>query len=167
VEAVIKSFFTEVKEGRLEDAQKCVVPGGEYTKLISNLKSGDYEDIMKLVLSKMEYRIVDVSVEGSTAVAEVHIQSVDLYSFYNKYNETLNPMLKVYLSGKAAEKEKAIEQIKEFVLKKIPEDIDSGNYEKSEGDISVNLVMKDGQWLINADENFLNYLTGNMTRLMK
>jgi hypothetical protein len=167
VEAVVNNFFTDVKEGKLKDAEKYVAPGSEYTNLTSRLNSGEYEDIMKLVLSKIEYRIDDVSVEGSTAVAEVHIQSVDLYSFYNKYNETLNPMLKVYLSGKAAEKERAIEQIKEFALKKIPEDIDSGNYEKSEGDMSVNLVMKDGQWLINADENFLNYLTGNMTRLLQ
>lgn len=167
MEAVINSFFIDVKEGNLKAAENYVIPGCEYTNLTSRLNNREYEEILTLVLSKIEYSIGDVSVEGSTAVAEVHIESVDLFSFYNKYNEMLNPMLKVYLSGTASEKEKAIEQFKEFVLKKIPEDINSGNYDKSEGDISVNLVLKDGQWLINADESFLYYLTGKMTMLMQ
>jgi len=167
VEAVLNSFFTDVKEGKLKDAERYVIPGSEYTNLTSRLDSEEYDYILKLVLSKIKYSIGDVSVDGSTAVAEVHIESVDLFSFYNKYNETLNPIMNVYLSGTASEKEKAKEQLKEFIVKKMPEDINSGKIEMSKGDTKVNLVMKDGQWHINADESFLYFLTGKMTMLMK
>lgn len=165
--SALESFFSEVKEGRLEEAGKYVAPGSEYTELLSEFDSGEYQDILKKVLSKVEYRIDSVKIEGSSAVAEVHIESVDLFSFYNKHIAELNPMLEKYISGTASEKAMVMGQFKEYLSKQLPEDLNSGSYEKSSGDIEVNLVMKDGKWLINADESLMYYLTGRMTLLLQ
>jgi len=167
VKAALESFFSEVKEGRLEEAGEYVVPGSEYTDILSKFDSGQYEDTLKLVLSKIQYRIDGIEIEGSAASAQLHIESVDLFSFYNRHTEELNPMLEDYISGSAAEKERVMDRFKEFVSKQIPDDIDSGDYDISAGDVEVNLVMKDGKWLIDADDSLLYYLTGKMTLLLQ
>jgi len=163
----LSSFLDQVREGNLTEAEKYVVAGSSYTTIVSEIGSGEYQDILKQVLSKMEYRIDDVEVKGSSAAAKVHISTVDLFSFYNKYSEQLNPMLKDYLSGTEAQKEKVLEQFRAFLEEHITEDIKNGKYDKSEGDIEVNLVMKDGKWLVEADDSLLYYLSGKMTMLIQ
>lgn len=167
VKASIDGFFAEVKKGNLKEAEKFTAEGSSYNDLAEELVSGDYEEILKQVLSKIEYRIDDVQIEGSAATAKVHIESVDLFSFYNRHTKELNPMLEDYISGTEAEKEKVMEQFQGFLSKQLPEDIGSGDYDKSEGDVELNLVRKDGEWLINADDSLLYYLTGKMTLLLQ
>ena len=167
VKAAVDGFFAEVKEGNLKEAEKYTAEGSSYNDLVAELGSGDYEEILKQVLSKIEYRIDDVEIEGAAATAQVHIESVDLFSFYNKHTKELNPMLEDYLSGTEAEKEKVIERFKGFLSKQLPEDIGSGDYDTAEGDVELNLVMKDGEWLILADDSLLYYLTGKMTLLLQ
>jgi hypothetical protein len=167
VRETMNSFLSEIKEGNLAGAEKYAVPGSKYTALVNEAGSSEYQDILKQVLSKMEYRIDEVDVNGSSAVAKVHISTVDLFSFYNKYSEQLNPLLKDYLSGDERQKDMVIEQFKAFLAKHVPEDIASGNYDKSEGDAEVNLVLKDGEWLVEADDSLMYYLTGRMTVLIQ
>jgi hypothetical protein len=167
VKASIDGFFNQVKQGNLEEAEKYTTEKSSYNDLVAELGSGDYEEILKQVLSKIEYKIGDVEIEGANATAQVHIESVDLFSFYNKHTKELNPMLEDYISGTAAEKEKVMEQFKGFLSKQLPEDIGSGDYDTAEGDVELNLVMKDGEWLVNADDSLLYYLTGKMTLLLQ
>lgn len=163
----VSRFLSKVKEGKLAEAEQYTVPGCSYNSLLSEMGGGEYQDLIVQVLSKIEYRIDDVEVNGSSAVAKVHISSVDLFSFYNKYSEQLNPMLKDYLAGTEAQKEKVVLEFKAFLSKHIPEDLKSGKYDKSEGDTEVKLVMKDGVWLVDADESLMYYLTGRMTMLIQ
>jgi hypothetical protein len=167
VKVAIDGFFSQVKEGNLKEAEKYTTEGSSYNDLVDELGSGDYEEILKQVLSKIEYKIGDVEIDGAKATAQVHIESVDLFSFYNKHTKELNPMLEDYISGTAAEKEKVMEQFKGFLSKQLPEDIGRGDYDTAEGDVELNLVMQDGEWLINADDSLLYYLTGKMTLLLQ
>ncbi|HSN58870.1 MAG TPA: hypothetical protein VLR72_05355, partial [Clostridiaceae bacterium] len=101
VKASIDGFFNQVKQGNLKEAEKYTTEKSSYNDLVDQLGSGDYEEILKQVLSKIEYKIGDVEIEGANATAQVHIESVDLFSFYNKHTKELNPMLEDYISGTA------------------------------------------------------------------
>jgi len=166
VETVVDSFFTELKKGDIKSALKYVESASNCYSIDAKIKNKTYEDLLKMVLSKIQYKIDDINLKDSFATVKLQIESVDLLSFYNKYFEELSPLIKGYLSGNEKEKVQAKNQIKTLLVSRVDNDIQKGNYEKFKGTVKINLVMRNGEWIIEADDNLIYYLSGKMTALM-
>lgn len=162
----INSFFTELKNGRLDNASKYVINDNKYANLDFNLNNQIYEDMLKKLYSKLNYRIENVTVKGTSATARLNITAVDLLSFYNTYSRELNPLVQSYLKGNEAEKKDAENKIKELITDKVGTDINNGNYQKLSGNVDVKLKQVSGKWLIEPDQQLIYYLTGKMTSIM-
>lgn len=166
VSNTINSFFTELKNGRLDNASKYVINDNKYANLDFHLNNQTYEDMLKKLFSKLNYSIENVTVNGATATAKLNITSVDLLSFYNTYSNELNPLVQSYLNGNEAEKIDAENKIKALITDKIGRDIDNGNYKTFKGNVDVKLKKISGKWLIEPDQELIYYLTGKMTSIM-
>lgn len=166
VSNTINSFFTELKNGRLDNASKYVVNDNKYANLNFNINNQTYEYMLKKLFSKLNYRIENVTVNGAAATARLNITSVDLLSFYNTYSNELNPLIQSYLNGNEAQKIDAENKIKALITDKVGRDIDRGSYQKLTGDIDLNLKKVNGKWLIEPDQKLIYYLTGKMTSIM-
>ncbi|WP_010238562.1 hypothetical protein [Clostridium arbusti] len=166
VSNTINGFFKELKNGNLDNASKYLINDNKYANLDLNFKDKSYEDIMKRLVSKLNYSIENVTVNDYTAKARLNITSVDLLSFYNTYSSEINPLVQSYLNGGASQKVDAENKIKALLNDKVGKDIDSGNYQKLNGSIDVNLKNVNGKWLIEPNQDLIYYLTGKMTSIM-
>lgn len=166
VSNTINSFFTELKNGRLDNASKYVINDNKYANLNFNISNETYKDMLKKLFSKLSYRIENVSVKGTSATARVNITCIDLLNFYNTYFKELNPLMQSYINGNQGQKTDAEDKIKELIINKVGRDIDNGNYQKFTGDIDIKLKKVNGKWFIEPDQQLIYYLTGKMTSIM-
>lgn len=166
VSNTINGFFTELKNGNLNNASKYVINDNKYANLDLNLKDQTYEGMLKKLFSKLDYNIENITVNGSTAKARLNITSVDLLNFYNTYSSEINPLVQSYLNGNQAQKLDAENKIKALLNNKVLKDIDNGKYKKLNGSIDVNLKKVNGKWLIEPNQDLIYYLTGKMTSIM-
>ena len=161
----VDSFFKELKNGNVNQALKYAEVDKKYSDLESKLNESSYKELSKAILSKLNYSIEDISVNGSKAVVKIKMEAVDLFSFYSKYSKELNPMVKEYAIGSEAEKAEALNKIKAFLEDRVKKDIVNGAYEKFQGTTKINMVLKDGKWIIDGKDNLMYYLTGKLTFL--
>ena len=166
VENVVNSFFTDLKNGNLESASKYLEDNDRYYNVEFKFKNKIYEDILKKTFSKMDYKIENLTVRNSSAEANVQITSLDLLGMYNQCSKELDPLIKVYLSGNENEKTKAKNEIKSILKDRLEESVKKGDYPKLKGTVKINLIMKDGKWIIVPNSDLIYYLTGRMIGLM-
>jgi hypothetical protein len=166
VKTAINSFFTDLKNGKLQDASKYLKGDDMFYNVEFKFKNKTYEDVLKKVFSKIDYKIENATVGNSAAEANVQIISPDLLGMYNKCSKELDPLIKVYLSGNANEKEKAKNEIKGILKNKLEQSVKQGEYPKLKGTVKINLIMKAGKWVIVPNTDLIYYLTGRMIGLM-
>lgn len=166
VENVINNFFIEVKNGNLEDTSQYIDLNNRYYNLDFKLMNNTNQSILKSIFSKIDYRIVDVSVRDSSAKVRVQIVSIDLLNLYRKYSKELDPLVQAYLNGNEMEKVRAKSSIKAILVNEISKDIKEEDYQKLTGIIKISLKKKDGKWIIEPDKDLIYYLTGKLTVLM-
>ncbi|MHC1721294.1 MAG: hypothetical protein AB9844_11610 [Clostridiaceae bacterium] len=161
VEDTLNGFFTEMKNGDIEGAGYYIEGNDQYKILKSELNDVRYKDLADLILSKTEYKIGRITVNGSEASADVYMETVDLFGFYNKYCSSLNPLIEMYISGTEVEKYLATEKAISFLKSVVPQDAGS-NPVMNKGNVKIGLILKDGKWIIRPDESLINQLSGNM-----
>jgi len=161
VKDTLNGFFTEMKNGNVEGAGYYIEGTDQYEALKSELNDARYKDLADLILSKTEYKIGRISVNGSEASAEVYMETVDLFGFYNKYCTSLNPLIEMYISGTEVEKYLATEKAISFLKIAIPQDAGS-DYVMSKGNVTVGLILKNGKWIIRPADSLISQLSGNM-----
>ncbi|MFL0197193.1 hypothetical protein ACJDU8_16750 [Clostridium sp. WILCCON 0269] len=166
VENVINNFFIEIKNGNLEDTSQYIDLNNKYYNLDFKLMNSTNQSMLKSIFTKIDYKIVHVSIRGSSAKARVQIVSIDLLNLYGKYSKELNPLVQAYLNGDKMERIQAKSNIKAILANKISKDIEEENYQKLTGIIKISLKKKDGKWIIEPDKDLIYYLTGKFTVLM-
>jgi len=162
VKYALNGFLTEIKNGNVEGAEAFLESSTELEALNSDLNDVRYKDLTELILSKTEYKIGRISVNGSEASADVYMETVDLFCFYNKYCSALNPFIEMSITGTAGERYLATEKAVSFLMNVIPQDAGSDSV-MSKGTVKIDLMQKDGKWTVRDDESLINKLSGNMT----
>lgn len=166
IENVLNKFFTQIKYGNLENVSQYIDLNNKYYNLNFKSMNKTNEDILKIVFSKINYKIERISVNNSSAKANVKITSIDLLNLYSMYSKELDPLIQTYLNGNEAEKIQAKNSIKIILTNKIDKNIKEENYKKLSGVIKINLKKQDNKWIIEVDRNLIYYLTGKATSLM-
>lgn len=157
----LNSFLTEIKNGNVEGAEAFLESSTGFEALKSDLTDIRYKDLTELILSKTEYKIGRISVNGSVASADVYMETVDLFGFYNKYCSALNPFIEMSIIGTEGERYLATEKAVSFLMNVIPQDAGSDSV-MCKGNVKITLILKDGKWVVRSDESLINQLSGNM-----
>lgn len=151
VEKTVDSYFKDLKAGNFNN---------------SNIKDNDFKKLTGEILSKVDYEIEDVSIKDSLATVKLKIDTIDIMGIYNKYSSELNPIVKKYISGDEKQKAEAVKEIKANLYEKVGNDIKNGDYKKIQGKTKINLVLKDGKWVVDTGDQLINYITGKLSSII-
>lgn len=156
-EETAKNYLDAIKQ---QDIQKAVsLTKDNDSKEELKFDNNDQEKVVKAVFSKIDYTLGNVKKKGDTATVKASITSIDLPKVTaNMMKELLPNMMAQALSQENVDKKKQEAMVYESMLKSI----NDPNAPKTKTDVTMKLVKGDKGWLIEADEQLVNALTGNI-----
>ena len=118
----------------------------------------DQEKIVKSVFSKVSYVIVSSSVTGNNAIVKTKVTSIDLPKIYGKL---IADMLPTLFTQAMSGKENAVQA---QIMTAFGNSINDPNAPKTTTDLDIKLIKGDTGWLIEANDDLQNALTGNLSK---
>ncbi|WDV47765.1 hypothetical protein PV797_08760 [Clostridiaceae bacterium M8S5] len=159
--ATVTSLFDLVKEGKYNDLEKVADNVKEYYNLSNDKDAKPINDILIKAVGKIKFTINEEKIDGEKATVSV---GADYRDIGKVFKETIK---EVFVMMKAMESTKKDGLDEEVMAKKIEESMKKkleGNLEILHSDITINLVKKDGKWLITLDADIAKVITGNLYR---
>jgi len=160
--ATVTSLFDLVKEGKYNDLDKVADNIKDYNLGIA--KDGTTKPITDTLIKatgKVKFTINEEKIDGEKATVKVDVDYPDINKVLKEMAKEVDEMMK---SMKSTEKGDLDE---EAVLKKMEESIKKkleGNLETLHSDITIDIIKKDGKWLITLDTDIAKAITGNLYR---
>jgi len=155
-EATVNNFFAS-------DQKSDMVSMANYINKDTNKENFKYTDvnqekIVKSVFSKVSYVIVSSSVTGKNAVVKTKVTSLDLPKIYGKLITDMMPTL--FAQAMSGQKDDSQAQI----MTTLGNSINDPSAPKTTIDVDIKLIKGDKGWLIEANDDLQNALTGNMSK---
>ena len=155
-DSTVKNFFISAQKSDITSMATYI--SKDTTKNSFKYTDTDQEKIAKSVLSKVSYVIVSSSVTGKNAVVKTKVTSLDLPKIYGKLVTDMLPALFTQaLSGNTQDTQAQI-------MTSFSNSINDPIAPKTTIDIDIKLTNVDNKWLIVANDDFQNALTGNMSK---
>ena len=151
VKKTVDSYIKELKAGNFNN---------------TNIKDKDLKKLVSEIISKVDYEIEDISVKDTLATVKLKVETIDIAGIYNKYSNELNPIIKKYISGDEKQKAEAVKEIKGTLFERVENDIKNGDYKKIQGKTKINLVLKDGKWVVDKGDQLVNLITGTLSQII-
>lgn len=157
-DVTVKSFFDALQKQDLVTAKTYVNEADDKFKF----DDAEQEKIVKSIFSKLKYEIISSSVEKDTATVKTKVIAPDLVKITTKAMSDILPILFAQaLSGNTDSKasEKMFEQY-------FANSLADPNVAMTTAEVDIKLIKsKDKKsWVIQADDNLLNGITGNLIR---
>jgi hypothetical protein len=148
-ETTVKNFFDDLRNGRHSQIEKYFVKSEETIKNLNEDKES--EMLFKGLFSKVNYEIIDTKVSGNKGEVRTKIKAPNIadimgeliaFAFENALNEDVN--------------------IDKEMDNKINEILSDKELSYVTNEVTINLELKDGQWLIVPNQELINALTGDL-----
>ncbi|WP_026896199.1 DUF4878 domain-containing protein [Clostridiisalibacter paucivorans] len=165
-EGTVEAFLDLYKSGDLVEGTKYLE--GETDSSIKEMKESFMEDkeskssqAFLKAFSKIEYKIIDSEVNEDSAVVNTEITAPDLAKIIG---ELMQESLSIAMSEGLSEDGNSTD-IEAMMEDKLLEKVNSDDVPMVTNTVSINLVKKDDSWLIKADNELGNAITGNLMNL--
>jgi hypothetical protein len=155
-EATVKKFFISAQKADILSMANFI--SKDTNKESFKYTDADQEKTFKAVLSKVSYEIVSSSVTGKNAVVKTKVTSIDLPKIYGKLITDMLPTL--FTQAMSGKEDDAQAQI----MTAFTNSINDPNAPKTTTDVDIKLIKNDKGWLIEANDDLQNALTGNMSK---
>ena len=144
--------FKSIQQGKISEIDNYMVESDDLNTEIAKKQDTIFNEALK----KVEYEILDTTIDGDTAVVKTKVTAPDMTDLMA---QLLNLSVMSIIAGEDIESE-------EF-NKKVKETIDLDKLEMKATEVSINMKKQDGEWLIDGGDELLNAITGNMLKAME
>lgn len=149
-EETVKNFLDAFIEGDMKTANTYLLDAEDVMDDTSEKEEDSY-------FSKISYELVDgAEIDGDNATVKTKITSPDMEQAMSLFFEA---MMASVVNGEE-------EMTEEQMQSKFDELLDSDEVGKITNEVDVKLQKQDGKWLIDADVEFMNAVTGNMINML-
>lgn len=155
-DATVKNFFASAQKSDI--AAMTTYISKDTTTDSFKYTDADQEKIVKSIFSKVSYEIVSSSVSGKNAVVKTKVTSLDLPKIYSKLVADMLPTL--FAQAMAGNKDDTQAQL----MTALTNSINDPNAPKTTTEVDIKLAKGDKGWLIVANDDLINALTGNMKK---
>lgn len=163
----VKSYLDNLKSGEIEKSAMCLIQDSDSSTTPDEIISDDDEDekfneAFKTAYSKLEYEILESKTDGDNAVVKTEINTPNLG---NIMTEIIKESIPVILSSAFDDTndEELDEKMENHMSEMLIDKMNSDDIPMVKKKIDINLVKKEGKWLIDPNEEFFNAITGNLT----
>ncbi|QIB26285.1 DUF4878 domain-containing protein [Caloranaerobacter azorensis] len=167
-ENTVKSFLDSYKNGNITEAIKYVEGNENFNieKIKKDFEANQNDKTTQAFLkafSKLEYKIINSKVENNTAVVETEITVPNLGKVIA---ELMKEAFTLALSSAFSDNnnQSDMDSMMETMLL---DKINSEDIPMVKKVVNINLVKQDNSWVIKADEEFANAITGNLLEISK
>ncbi|WP_027625060.1 DUF4878 domain-containing protein [Clostridium lundense] len=161
-EQTAKDFLDAIKQQDINKAASLVKDNNSKEGLKYDNK--EQEKMAKAIFSKLEYTLGKIDNKGDTATVKASITSLDLPKITTKLMADLLPTM----MSQALSEEKVDEKKQEaMVLEQLLKSVNDPNAPKIKKDVDIKLVKVDKEWRVDADEQLLNAITGDIGSVQK
>ncbi|KGG81090.1 hypothetical protein Y919_02745 [Caloranaerobacter azorensis H53214] len=167
-ENTVKSFLDSYKNGNITEAIKYVEGNENFNieKIKKDFEVNQNDKTTQAFLkafSKLEYKIINSKVENNTAVVETEITVPNLGKVIA---ELMKEAFTLALSSAFSDNnnQSDMDSMMETMLL---DKINSEDIPMVKKVVNINLVKQDNSWVIKADEEFANAITGNLLEISK
>jgi len=155
---VVTNFLDAVQAGEFEKAQSYLATENNlFDSQVSTTSDAFGEEVGKKIFARLEYEIKSQEINGDTAKVTATITSLDMVRIIGQLFYELLPM--AFAAAFSDQSEADMDAMVEQYILNI---ISDPNAPTTKSDVVINLKKADGQWLIEADDNLVNGLTGNL-----
>ncbi|WP_427339579.1 DUF4878 domain-containing protein [Caloranaerobacter sp. DY30410] len=167
-ENTVKSFLDSYKNGNITEAIKYVEGNEDFNieKIKKDFEANQNDKTTQAFLkafSKLEYKIINSKVENNTAVVETEITVPNLGKVIA---ELMKEAFTLALSSAFSDNnnQSDMDSMMETMLF---DKINSEDIPMVKKIVNINLVKQDNSWVIKANEEFINAITGNLLEISK
>ncbi len=158
----VESFMAAVEKGDFTTAGQFVVPNENLKSTIDKTNDPESEKIFKAVFTKVSHTIVSTSTSGETAQVTTSITSPDLLRITTSVMSQMMPLAVASAFSENSNQDDINQLMEQYLMNAI---ITDPNAPMTTSEVVINLTKQDGKWLIVADDNLTNALTGNINKL--
>ncbi|QEK11651.1 DUF4878 domain-containing protein [Crassaminicella thermophila] len=167
-ENTVKSFLDSYKSGNFTEAMNYIIDSENFSmeKIKKDFEEKEDEKLTKAFIktfSKLKYNIINTKIENDTAVVETEITVPNLGKVTR---ELIQEAFTLALSNAFSEnnnQDKMDSMIETMFLDKI----NSEDIPMVKKNVNIHLVKQDNSWIIKADEDLVNAITGNLIEMAK
>jgi hypothetical protein len=153
-EKTVEDCLNAIREGKLDSVNQYVLDG---EASLSNVEDERNEVVLNEAFKKLEYEILESKVEGENAQVKVKIVAPDMAKIMGQL------MISALNNAFSGDSEEAMQEKMNNEMKEI---FNSNSFEMVTSEVVVSLKQKDDKWLIDANEQFVNAITGNLLEVM-
>lgn len=167
-EDTVKSFLDSYKNGNITEAMKYVESNEDFNieEIKKDFETNQNDKTTQAFLkafSKLEYKIINSKVENDTAVVETEITVPNLGKVIT---ELMKEAFTLALSSAFSDNndQSNMDSMMETMLL---DKINSEDIPMVKKTVNINLVKQNNSWIIKANEEFTNAITGNLLEISK
>lgn len=132
-----------------------------YNDLVEQSEADNNGFQTKKIFENLEYKIVSSDEKENEAIIEVELTNIDMEKVMGDVMK--NAIAEVFSQAFTSESKQLSEEENQQKMNRFLEEAIANNKDsKVTNTVDIKLNKVDGQWKINADELFLNAVTGNM-----
>ncbi|QHI72924.1 DUF5105 domain-containing protein [Aminipila terrae] len=157
-EQAVKSMLDAVKAANQEAAEKYI----DYDKLTDQEEDGSFasknEEIYKLILKNLNYKILSSSEDGDKATVKAEITNIDMKPIMDKM---FSDAIALAFSGLSDE------QLEQKFNKNFEKLINNKDNKTITNTVTITLNKKDNHWKIDVSDELANAISGNLITVQK
>ena len=157
-DTAVKSFMEAMIKADFTTAAKYI--SGDVNELINAPEAEEADQLVKAIFTKLSYQLGENKVTGNTATVEAKITAPDLATITAKVLlEVMPTLFSLAFSGGGSE-----EQAETLIMESFQKHIDDKEAPMLTTDVTIHLEKADKNWIIKADDAFINALTGSLEK---
>lgn len=154
---VVENFFKALQENNYQEIGKYIE--GDTDK-IGKFNNEDEEKLTKAITSKLKYEIVSTENKGNEATVKVKVTAPDLLKITSK---TISELMGIAFATAFSDDSQQLDMEK-LTQQYFLNSVSDPNAPMVTTEVDIKLVKKDNAWYIQANDDLLNAITGNMAK---
>lgn len=154
---VVENFFKALQENNYQEIGKYIE--GDTDK-IGKFNNEDEEKLTKAITSKLKYEIVSTENKGNEATVKVKVTAPDLLKITSK---TISELMGIAFATAFSDDSQQLDMEK-LTQQYFLNSVSDPNAPMVTTEVDIKLIKKDNAWYIQANDDLLNAITGNMAK---
>lgn len=161
-EKTVDKYLAAVEKMDMDTASNYVKEQATTSTGQSNINNDpEGEQILRAITQKMSHKIISSTKTGNTAQVVTSITSPDLLRIVSSVMSDLLPMAFASAFSEGSDDDNMDQLTQQYFMNALTDP----NIPLTTQEVKINLIQENGKWLILADDNLTNALTGNLGKL--
>lgn len=160
-EKTVNSYLTAIEKMDFDAASKYVKQQESSASETNIADDPEGEQILRAITQKMSHKIISSAKTGNTAQVVTSITSPDMLRVVSSVMSDLLPMAFASAFSESSDNDSMDQLTQQYFLNALTDP----NISLTTQEVKINLIEENGKWLILADDNLTNALTGNLGKL--